>query len=119
MAIALGILYREGSQSFTEFKISEDCLRRSIRELCGLFVFINHSKIYLIHQTAKEFLVQKGVKEQKGLWRHSLEPNKSERMMARVCVEYLLLDELSHLARRYASEGRSGNVSRIIRNRQR
>ena len=32
---------------------------RTIRHLCGLFVIINDSKIYLLHQTAREFLVKK------------------------------------------------------------
>ncbi|KAH9235748.1 hypothetical protein K456DRAFT_1800685, partial [Colletotrichum gloeosporioides 23] len=36
---------------YTHFKLR-------IRDLCGLFVFINDNRVYLIHQTAKEFLVQ-------------------------------------------------------------
>ena len=106
MAMALGILRRRGPQSFTEFKIAENRLKGLIRDLCGLFVFINHSKIYLIHQTAKEFLVQRGLEEVTGLWRHSLNPSESEAMMARICVEYLSLDELYHIAPAKISKGR-------------
>jgi ankyrin repeat protein len=98
MAMALGILRRRGAQSLAEFKIAEDRLKGTIRDLCGLFIYINRSTIYLIHQTAKEFLVQRGLEEATGLWRHSLDPSESETIMARICVEYLSLDELYHIA---------------------
>lgn len=94
MAMALGIHRRRGVQPFVEFKITESRLRRKVCDLCGLFVFINHSKIYLIHQTAKEFLVLKGFGPITNAWRHSLVSNESETMMARICVEYLSLGEI-------------------------
>ncbi|KAF7510973.1 hypothetical protein GJ744_005519 [Endocarpon pusillum] len=96
MAMTLGILRRKDLQSFAEFKISEGRLERIIRDLCGLFVFINHSRIYLIHQTAKEFLVQRGPKDVTltPLWRHSFDPRECETIMARICVDYLSLNEV-------------------------
>jgi NACHT domain/Ankyrin repeats (many copies)/Ankyrin repeats (3 copies) len=104
MAIALGILRRRGTEPFAKFTITEDRLKKSIRDLCGLFIFINHSKIYLIHQTAKEFLVQREfIKVVGGLWRHSLKLSESETIMARICVEYLSLDELYHTAPKTSS----------------
>ena len=36
----------------------EERFRVTLRDLCGLFVVIIDAKIYLLHQTAKEFLVQ-------------------------------------------------------------
>ena len=42
-----------------DLDLDGDQLRTRIRELCGLFVFINDNRIYLIHQTAKEFLITK------------------------------------------------------------
>lgn len=59
MAIALGLATQPNVQFFAEVEIDKSHLEALIRRLCGLFVFINHSRIYLIHQTAKEFLVQK------------------------------------------------------------
>ncbi|MCJ1424297.1 hypothetical protein MMC29_002184, partial [Sticta canariensis] len=96
MAMALDIL--RGSQSFAKFKDTEGRVKDLICDVCGLFVFINHSKIYLIHQTAKEFLVQSGLNEVTDLWRHSLNPSESETIMARICVEYLSLSELNDFA---------------------
>lgn len=63
MAMALDILHRRNPQSFVEFKIVEGRLKALIRDLCELFIFINHIKIYLIHQTTKEFLVKRGFEE--------------------------------------------------------
>ncbi|TPR05197.1 Fungal specific transcription factor domain family protein [Aspergillus niger] len=35
--------------------------RETLRDLCGLFVVVIDEKIYLLHQTAKEFLVQSNI----------------------------------------------------------
>jgi hypothetical protein len=45
-------------------------------------------KVYLIHQTAKEFLLAKN-EVTVGKWKHSLIPMESEILMARICVVYL------------------------------
>jgi hypothetical protein len=56
MSVALSI--REDSKSLDSLGLEpEPSFRTRVRELCGLFVVINDSKIYLIHQTAKDFLV--------------------------------------------------------------
>jgi ankyrin repeat protein len=58
LAMALGIATSSGSQSPTESGLNPEGLDEKIRQLCGLFVFVNTSrKVFLIHQTATEFLV--------------------------------------------------------------
>ena len=68
-------------------------LEKQIREQCGLFVFINHSRLFLIHQTAKEFLVAErpNLQVAPGLWKSSFDENKIEKIMATWCVTYLNL----------------------------
>lgn len=68
--------------------------RTTVRELCGLFVSIRDDRVYLIHQTAKEFLVME--REQDGVdalltsdWKHSLDPSVSHHVLALTCVIYL------------------------------
>jgi len=76
----------------------EDRFKITIRNLCGLFVSVIDSKIYLLHQTAKEFLITKSnaaashtdVQPQLGFWKHSLEPGKSNSVLAEACISYLL-----------------------------
>ncbi|KAH8598618.1 ankyrin repeat-containing domain protein [Bisporella sp. PMI_857] len=97
MAIAFGLAERPNSQSYTEFKIENTRLEKLIRQLCGLFVFINRSKVYLIHQTAKEFLVQKESEIASTEWRHCLNPVDSENLMACICIDYLCLRELDEI----------------------
>ena len=94
MAIALGLATKPNAQSYTEARIDKDHLEELVRRLCGLFVFINHSRIYLIHQTAKEFLIQKDSQQGSDCWKHCITLNDSETIMANICVNYLLLGEL-------------------------
>jgi hypothetical protein len=74
--------------------------RGTLRDLCGLFVVVINSKIYLLHQTAKEFLISETpdtpligspVSDQLG-WMHSLDPQHSHRILAERCIWHLLLD---------------------------
>ncbi|KAI9862582.1 MAG: hypothetical protein M1813_004434, partial [Trichoglossum hirsutum] len=82
----------------------EERFRVTLRELCGLFVVIIDAKIYLLHQTAKEFLVGNdslvSLKDPSRLnsqcssfkWKHSLKPGESNRILAERCIWYLNLD---------------------------
>ena len=98
MAMALGIHRRKGSQAFQDFKITEGRLEKKLRDLCGLFVFINHSKIYFIHQTAKEFLLQTETELMTNVWRHTINPREPNITMTAICVEYLSLNEIQNIA---------------------
>lgn len=80
----------------------EEKFKRKIRNLCGLFVMIEHSKIHLIHQTAKEFLLRKepmryasnGIEYASTCWKHSLDPTESNLAIANICVSYLAQDQM-------------------------
>jgi hypothetical protein len=57
MNVALAI--KEGCLSVDDLDlIQEENLKTIVTNLCGLFVTVFDSKVYLIHQTAKEFLVR-------------------------------------------------------------
>jgi ankyrin repeat domain-containing protein 50 len=98
MAVALAI--RENCQSYCDLNLKpEDRFRESIRHICGLFVTIIDSRIYLLHQTAKEFLVPtvqdihlKGV-HRDPKWKHSLQPQDSHQVLAEICMRHLLFTE--------------------------
>ena len=94
MAVALGVYRSSNAKCFSDLTVNKDRLEQRIRQLCGFFIFVNHSRIYLIHQTAREFLIKViGVTTSNSSWGHSLDPVDSERIMVRVCMEYLLLAE--------------------------
>jgi ankyrin repeat protein len=95
MAIALGIATSVASTSLAQAQLDPQWIERSIRYWCGLFVFINHDRIYLIHQTAKEFLIS-GSYSGTSLsgWKHCLDLRGIEREMTRICVEFLCLEDV-------------------------
>lgn len=98
MNMALNI--EEGQTSREEVDLDpEDGLAERIRNICGLVVFVSRvdSKIYLIHQTAKEFLV--GVEPtvldvdsdtlSSGTWKHSMDPGISNYVLTQICIDYI------------------------------
>jgi hypothetical protein len=82
----------------------EERFRDDIRQLCGLFVVIVDSKIYLLHQTAREFLITPtpdatpfpGSSGTPTLeWQHSLHLEDSHGILARICMQRLSLSDFS------------------------
>lgn len=104
MAVALGIAISSLPIKL-EDRLPEDHLQRQIVHWCGLFVFINHGRLYLIHQTAKEFLLgEQGLSREDTSWKHSLDASGIESLMTYICVEYLLLPEVVR-AGKYVAHG--------------
>ncbi|OAP54596.1 hypothetical protein AYL99_11044 [Fonsecaea erecta] len=95
MAIALGIASSTLATSLYKVKLDPIRQERNIRDWCGLFIFINHARIYLIHQTAKEFLIQdKNCTTFSSGWKYCLDPQGIQKEMTRICVEYLYLEDV-------------------------
>jgi ankyrin repeat protein len=67
----------------------------AIREVCGPFIRVNNSKVNLVHQTAKAFLVQKMdySPAQTNSWKHSLMPIDSNKTLVDACMMYLTLED--------------------------
>jgi ankyrin repeat domain-containing protein 50 len=98
MALALAI--RENHQSYSDLDLKPEAFfRESIRDICGLFVTIINSRVYLLHQTVKEFLVQNDheihAKTDYGdlKWKHSLRQRDSHRVLTEICIRHLLFSE--------------------------
>ncbi|KAJ5370025.1 uncharacterized protein N7496_006117 [Penicillium cataractarum] len=72
MAMALGIVTSPQAQTAAKAGLESSQVEKKLRRLCGLFVFINNSKIYLIHQTARDFLIAKT-----DLYRHGIPRDKT------------------------------------------
>lgn len=58
MALALGLAISADIKSVADLNIREDHLREHIRQWCGLFLFFDDARIYLIYQTANKFLIR-------------------------------------------------------------
>lgn len=59
MAMALGVAVSPQCGLAKDASLDPMGLGQKIRRLCGLFVFVKSSSIYLVHQTAKEFLIER------------------------------------------------------------
>ena len=66
-----------------------------VKSICGLFIYTDRSKVFLIHQTAKEFLRwnQDVTETPAGMWQHSLKPEESDSLLAGICVSLLMFDD--------------------------
>lgn len=98
MNIALTI--QESYRSYDDFDLKlEECFREYVRDLCGLFVAIIDSKLYLLHQTAKEFLVQDKSEGRRASdndqlkWKSSLCTRDSHLILSHICIWHLLFVE--------------------------
>ena len=77
-------------------------LAQTIRHTCSLFVRVADSKIYLIHQTAQDFLLCKQVnissnlpiRHKRLLWQRSIVMTQSHFELASVCIKFLNLKDL-------------------------
>ena len=99
MNIALAV--QEDSRSYEDLDLEpEELFHTTLRNLCGLLVSVSDSRIFLIHQTAKEFLIRdeaivtpsKQSIQNTGYWKHSLQPAKSNLILAKSSISYLLFD---------------------------
>ena len=90
---------KEGQKSHDEVDlIPEMRLQSHIKNICGLILTIHDSYLYLLHQTAKEFLVasldsssaENTLVSNMGAWKHTMEPSESNLILAKICITYLL-----------------------------
>ncbi|RYP53766.1 hypothetical protein DL768_001366 [Monosporascus sp. mg162] len=96
MAVALAIGPKHQSIGDIDL-VPEERFRDDIRQLCGLFVVVVDSKVYLLHQTAREFLVpppswSSPLGSSTALqWKFSLHPKESHHILAEICILRLSL----------------------------
>ncbi|KAH0419847.1 hypothetical protein CcaCcLH18_14269 [Colletotrichum camelliae] len=86
------------SREHNELDLDLDRLEERIRQLCGLFVYVDNSRVYLIHQTAKEFLLgnEQQASSSYSSWQHSLNERYSNTMLTRICTQYLFFRDFDN-----------------------
>ncbi|KAJ6028545.1 hypothetical protein N7540_004121 [Penicillium herquei] len=97
--LSLALAIQKYDQSDDEIKEEMEPLERfkiTMRDLCGLLLVIIEGKVYLLHQTVKEFLVldtsSSGSILTSDIWQHSLKPMESSKVLAEVCICVLHAD---------------------------
>ncbi|KAJ5102458.1 hypothetical protein N7532_002987 [Penicillium argentinense] len=109
MALAVAVdQAREASEDVEDYLESAEEFQNTLREICGLFVVVIHSQVYLLHQTAREFLVQSDSNTQSGTstWKASIDLQDSNRVMAELCTWCLVSDqsEESAMLKEYSTQ---------------
>jgi ankyrin repeat protein len=92
MNIAINI--NNTSQSIDDLDLEEETdFQSRLRSCCGLFVSIYHGKVYFIHQTAREFLLENMpcsmTNRTKPEWYHSIAISHAHTVLVELCVRYL------------------------------
>ncbi|PSN69445.1 ankyrin [Corynespora cassiicola Philippines] len=75
-------------QSYEELNDDLEPVERfgsSVRDMCGLFVSVISNRVYMIHQTAREFLISETQVRNEG-WKHSFKPVQCELVIATSCI---------------------------------
>ncbi|KAL7903129.1 ankyrin repeat-containing domain protein [Trichoderma sp. SZMC 28014] len=91
LALALSTSHRSND----DIKLKpEERFHQELRDTCGLFITIIGSKIYLLHQTAKEFLLADKPNPPTDVfghttWKHSLNLPDSHHILIDICTLYL------------------------------
>lgn len=94
MNIAVNVNEQSRSVHSLDLEQQKDFETR-LRTWCGLFISIHHDKIYFLHQTAREFLVNlsspvaAAVCDLNSTWHHSITPKQAHLVLAEICVLYL------------------------------
>ena len=95
--IRIALAIKEKHKSIKDMDLEPEATFSDIlRKLCGLFVTIIDSRVYLIHQTAREFLLAtEGVSPptvaDTVLWKHSIDHKAAHSVLAKACITYILL----------------------------
>ncbi|KAL9133666.1 MAG: hypothetical protein Q9175_005155 [Cornicularia normoerica] len=70
--------------------------KSTVQNMCGLFVSVHDGKLFLIHQTAREFLLMtKESPSHAGKWKGSLDMAAAHSITSQVCLEYLNFDDFA------------------------
>jgi len=85
----------QGPKAFKDLRDHLGGSKKTVKNQCGLFVRIIDSKIYLVHQTAREFLIR-GTLPGRGNWQYTLCPRDSSFIMADICISYLSLEDFEN-----------------------
>lgn len=96
--VAMSIRERHGTLKDLERDL-EPCVERTLRNLCGLFIRAIGSKVYLVHQTGKEFLsgALHNTSPSQQVWKHCLSIVHADLVLCQRCIWYISLKDFEEL----------------------
>ncbi|KAF4880524.1 Vegetative incompatibility protein HET-E-1 [Colletotrichum siamense] len=110
--ISVALAVSESHQSYSDIQMEpSERFKDTLRATCGLFVTVVEGKVYFLHQTAKEFLVNlhndQVASEYRTVfdnntttvaftWKHAFSLQESHAIFAKICMGYLALRYIHH-----------------------
>ncbi|KAF8858648.1 hypothetical protein BDZ45DRAFT_590819 [Acephala macrosclerotiorum] len=115
MNVALNI--KLGMHSINDLDLEDDNkFEITVRNICGLFISVVDSRIFLIHQTAREYLIASEATSAVGAWKHSLVPSSSQSILAECCLIYLHFTAFAKRRPRVTSRLRDARLEFVDQN---
>ena len=92
--VALALVRNAAARSYQDIDLSSsEHFATRMRNVCGLFLQIFNNRVYLYHQTAREYLLQHETHEQHSYsWQHTFNLTESHRLMLEACINLLMFD---------------------------
>jgi cold shock CspA family protein len=114
----LAISIRTGNKSDHNLKDTLPNPEVAIKNICGLLVRIIDSKVYLIHQTARTFLIKRDDvhKSIDRPWKHSIDLVKFNGTFAEICISYLSLPVFESHPMFIPAEIENAELNKIVSN---
>ena len=101
MNVALALALQGRCSSYDELdRPSDKEFKSSVKQICGLFVSIIDQKVYLLHQTAREFLICQPRLASQG-WQHSLSLESGHSLLFRICVYLFCFSDFESLPKSF------------------
>ncbi|KAL7917246.1 hypothetical protein ACQKWADRAFT_307277 [Trichoderma austrokoningii] len=94
VAMSLDDTAQEGTAETLPLDLEdEQDFQSRLRSWCGLFISIYHGRVYLLHQTAREFLLANSASPLllERQWHHSITLRQAHYLLARLCIFYINL----------------------------
>ncbi|KAJ5490498.1 hypothetical protein N7453_011323 [Penicillium expansum] len=95
--VSVALAITKETQCYEELELQRgEQLAIAVRNTCGLFIHIVDETVFLIHQSAKDFLVSRfdDVSPIECSWKESISVSDSALLLTSICIRFLYLKEL-------------------------
>ncbi|KAJ5688271.1 hypothetical protein N7536_010890 [Penicillium majusculum] len=94
--VGVALAITEETQCYEDLELQRgEQLAIAVRNTCGLFVHIVDETVFLIHQSAKDFLVSlsEEVSPIESSWKYSISVSESALLLTSICIRFLYLKD--------------------------
>ncbi|KAL6915563.1 hypothetical protein FSST1_007058 [Fusarium sambucinum] len=91
--VAMAVTPQQASFKELEFNLKSS-VENHLKNVCGHFIRVIHSRVFLVHQTAREYLLQQHetrISNSLGIWHNRFSLDKCHITMLQSCIYYLFL----------------------------